>query len=208
MSLPLARMASMQSETPHPSFEKAIIRKIKRPLGFARWSAYVLESDTHGLWLYSPQGTLFRSQVGERIGECEVGQGDRPAGLPVLHLIPHTGWWLAEWHRDEREAIISIDICKKPTAIEGEWHYIDLELDLLARNGRVEIHDEDEFVAACAAGFISSDEAQLASETTREIERLLRQHCEPFGGLGWEKLAAAERLGLPPIRALSQVSTT
>ena len=165
-----------------------------------------MSNDRHGLWLYSPRGTIYRGQVGSNVSECEVGQGNREAGLPVMHLIPNAAWWMAEWCSDE--ALISVDICTPPTLIDGEWSYTDLELDPLAfSDGRVEIHDEDEFVAACEAGLISRDEAIKARAAAAEVERYLRHRTEPFGRLGWDKLDEALRLSLPPIRVLRHVST-
>ena len=185
-----------------------VIRKVKRPEGIARWSAYVMGSDHHRLWLYSPKGTLYRSQVGSDIGECEVGQGSGPAGLPVMHLIPDAAWWIAAWCSDGHNAHIGVDICVPPALIDGEWRYIDLELDLVAHaDGRVRIEDEDEFIDACEAGLIARDEAIHAQAAAVEIERGLRDRTEPFGRHGWDKLDEALLLPLSPIRALRHVST-
>ena len=188
---------------------RTVIRKVKRPEGIARWSVYVMGNDRHGLWLYSPKGTIYRSQVGLNVvGECEVGQGIGEAGLPVMHLIPNAAWWTAAWCSDGENPQISVDICTPPTPIDGEWSYIDLELDPVAySDGRVEIDDEDEFVDACEAGLITRDEAINARSAAAEVERCLRHRIEPFGHLGWDKLDEALSLSLPPIRALRHLST-
>ena len=187
------------------TYKTVVIRKIKRPEGIFRWPAYVISNDCHGLWLYSPKGTIFRGQLGANIGECEVGQGDREEGLPVMHLIPNAAWWIAAWFSEQ----ISVDICTPPTLIDDEWCYTDLELDPVAHSdGRVEIHDEDEFVAACEGGLITRDEAINARAAAVEVERCLRHRTEPFGRQGWDKLDEALLLSLPPIRALRHMSTT
>ena len=187
------------------TYKTVVIRKIKRPEGIHRWPAYIISNDRHGLWLYSPKGTIFRGQLGSNIGECEVGQGNREEGLPVMHLIPNAAWWIAAWCSEH----ISIDICTPSTLIDGEWSYTDLELDPIGfSDGRVEIEDEDEFVAACDAGLISRDEAIKARAASTEVERCLRRRTEPFGRVGWDKLDEALSFSLPPIRVLRHVSTT
>ena len=117
--------------------ETAVIRKVKRPEGMGRWPVYVMDRDCYGLWLFSPRGTIFRGQFGSTIGECEVGQGDREAGLDVMHLIPNSAWWTAAWCRGHGIPI-SVDICTPPKRVDGEWSYFDLELDPVAfADGRV-----------------------------------------------------------------------
>ena len=104
--------------------------------------------------------------------------------------------------------MISVDICIPPKLIDGEWTYIDLELDLTRlSDGSVEIHDEDEFVAACEAGQIPPEEAIEARNASTKIEQCLRHRIEPFGSLGWDKLDEALSLSLPPIKELRHVST-
>ncbi len=186
--------------------EAVVIRKIKRPIAMIRWPAYVVGVDRHGRWLFSPKGTICRGQSGSNIGENEVGRGNRDASQPVMHLIPNIGWWTAAWSR-EPEVTISVDVCTPPRWIDGEWHYIDLELDPTSRSGRVEIHDEDEFVAACEEGLISREEAVEARAAAVEIERSLQQGEEPFGCSGWNKLDEALSLKLPPIRDLRHVES-
>jgi hypothetical protein len=153
--------------------------------------------------LYSPLGCLYRGRSGETVTECEVGQGDRTRGLPVLRLVPKVGWWFAAWYRVGEAAIIGIDVCTPPTRVDDEWHYVDLELDPHGfDDGRVELHDEDEFTAACEAGLISASEAAEASATAAELVRGLREKREPFGRVGWDRLDTALSLQLPPITVL------
>lgn len=185
-----------------------VMRKVKRPEGFGRWPAYELSIDDYGIWLFSPKGTIYRGQTGSHVVELEVGQGTGDAGLPVLHLIPNARWWTAWWCSHDRPLFISVDICIPPALADGEWRYTDLELDALAYpDGRVEVHDEDEFVDACEAELISPEEATHARAALMEIERCLRDHIEPFGRVGWSKLDEAVNLGLPPIKVLADASS-
>ena len=91
----------------------------------------------------------------------------------------------------------------RPKHIDGEWTYIDLELNPHAYNeGRVEIRDEDEFVDACAAGVISLDEAMVARAAADKVARCMLGKIEPFEFLGWQKLDEALCLKLPPLTSL------
>ena len=185
------------------TYPTTIIRKIKRPEGIARWSAYIIHEDHYGLWLYSPKGTLFRSQKGSVIGECEVGQGNREAGLHVMHLIPNKALWIATWCLDH----IAIDICTPPTLIDDEWHYTDLELDPIAfPKWRIIVEDEDEFTDACTAGLIPPNDATEARSATTKVVEYLRHHIEPYVQVGWNKLEKAIHLSLPPIRELKHIT--
>ena len=122
--------------------EMTIIRKQKRREGWGRWPTYVLGEDAHGLWLYCPVGTIYRGENihGEVIWRGEVGQGNRDVGLAVVHLIPRTAWWIASWVAEGAKSLIAVDICTPPVLIDGEWRYVDLDLDPHAHHdGRVEI---------------------------------------------------------------------
>jgi protein associated with RNAse G/E len=187
---------------------KTIIRKVKRPDGVGRWPAYVVSEDSFGVWLYSPKGTIYRGRTGSIITECEVGQGHRAAGRPVLHLIPRAAWWMAAWCFDGDEPVIGADICTPPSLIEGEWRYVDLELDPhVFGDGRVEVLDEDEFRAACDAGVIVPTEAVEARKAAQELARHLRDRVEPFGAIGWGRFHDALALTLPPITVLRGEAT-
>ena len=180
-----------------------MIRKIKRSKGFARWSAYEFDRDGFGLWLFTPPGSLFRSEVGGATTECEVGQGARPAGLAVLHLIPLSGWWLAQWTAEGAGVFVSVEVCTPPTLLDGEWRFEDLELDpYRGSDGRVFVDDEDEFVAACTAGSITPKEEAAARAAADEVAGWLTDSVEPFGQVGQEKLRDAVQRGLAPLRWL------
>jgi hypothetical protein len=185
-----------------------VIRKVKRAKGFGRWCAYEFERDSFGLWLFTPQGSLFRVEVDGAITECEVGQGTRPRGLAVLHLIPLSGWWMAQWTAEGARASISVEVCTPPSIVGGEWQFVDLELDpYRGPDGRVTVDDEEEFVAACEVGVISPEEATAARAAAAEVAGWLDGGVEPFGQVGWEKLRDAVDLGLAPLRWLPNTAT-
>ena len=194
---------------PRPTFSTTVIRKVKRPnsKGWGRWPAYVMNEDIHGVWLFSPKGTLYRGESGTTSVELEVGQGTGVSGVPVMHLIPPANWWVAAWQVGGRGAVISIDISTPAMLIDGEWCYTDLELDAcLVSDKTVEILDEDEFAAACDSGLISPREALQASAAIQDIVQCLRKRIEPFGQIGWQGLEAAGALDLPPITMLKPAS--
>jgi hypothetical protein len=164
--------------------------------------------DACGVWLYSPKGTIYRGRTGSIVTECEVGQGDREAGRAVMHLVPTTGWWFAVWLADGETSFIAIDICTPPVLIDDEWRYTDLELDPVAyADGRFELQDREEFVAACGAGVITPAEAAEARAAADVLEGYLKGGVEPFGTVGWERLRRALASGLPPITILNDEPT-
>lgn len=173
-----------------------LVRKVKRPTGSGLWGAYHLTDDEYGTWLYVPLGSIYRGTDGRTSGVCQVGQGDRrPMGAACVHLAPRGHWWFASWGLTR----ISIDISCPPALVAGECSYIDLEIDLTGDDRAVEIWDEDEFDEARRAGWISPVEAEFARAATAEVAELVRCGREPFGRLGWDRLAVAQKLRLRPL---------
>jgi hypothetical protein len=174
--------------------EMNFVQKQKRGQGSGQWPAYVLGEDAHGVWLFCPAGTPYRGWNihGQFVWSGEVGQGDRDAGMAVVHLVPRAGWWIASWWDDAAGRRISIDICTPPALADDVWHYDDLELDVQAfQDGVVVIDDEAGLVAACEAGEMTAEEARAARAAADALAKLLQQRAEPFGVLGWAKLDAA-----------------
>jgi hypothetical protein len=191
------------------------LRKIKRPAGTGSvWRAYELGVDEHGLWLYTPKGSRYRGlDDAGRVAECEVAQGNRDAGSPIVHLIAPAAWWIAVWYdrdgnvpgRGDPLPYITIDVCTPPVLTAGEWVYEDLELDPHRdEDGRVWIDDEDEFAHACDTGLISPAERIAARSAADELRGLLVETAEPFGTAGWDWLSYARDLGLRPLPAVAQ----
>lgn len=186
------------------SLPTTVLRKVKRDAGWGRWPAYVVAQDVYGVWVFSPRGSIYHGQVGERVIELEVGQGDRAVGVPVVQLLP-TGWWTATWWEGR---LISVDVCTPPELIDNEWTYIDLELDPHRYpDGRVVIEDEDEFATACEAELIGTEEAVAARAAADWVEQSLRKQVEPFGSVGWTRLEEALRLDLTPLTELDDAVT-
>jgi hypothetical protein len=52
---------------------------------------------------------------------------------------------------------------------------------------------------AHAVGLVSDAERDAAEQATRTLEHDLAAGVEPFGRVGWDRLAAAVALGLPPL---------
>lgn len=176
--------------------ETVLVRKVKRPSGNGLWAAYRLADDEHGSWLYVPRGSIYRGTDGRTSGVCQVGQGDRrPMGAACVHLAPREGWWFASWGLTQ----ISVDISCPPVFTDHECRYVDLEIDLVGRGREVEIYDEDEYEDARQAGWISAVEGRAARSATEQVTELMRAGREPFGRLGWDRLAAGQRLRLRPL---------
>lgn len=71
----------------------------------------------------------------------------------------------------------------------------------------VGIDDEDEFVAACESGSITSDEAFEARSAATDLVGWMRDGVEPFGYVGWGRFEEGLRSALTPIRTLPSVPT-
>jgi hypothetical protein len=176
------------------------IRKVKRAGGSGVWGSYPVERDEHGVWLYTPQGSLYRGTTPS--GEeqiCHAGWPD-PPGAPVMHLVPTTGWWFARWQDVPTGAHVSIDICRPSELRDGVWSYDDLELDLLKhRDGSWRLDDVDEFDEEVALGRISRQESRSSLETVSELQARLDRHDAVFDDLGWDRLERCSAHDLPPL---------
>ena len=176
------------------------MQKVKRAGGVGLWGAYVVDQDVHGLWLYTPERSLFRGTMANgEVVICHSGQPD-PPGTPSIHLIPTSGWWLARWQVPRMGAHVAVDICTPAELDADVWSYDDLELDLLKfKDGTWRLDDEDEFDDEVAAGRISSDERELALATTAELQTRLATPDELFDQVGWENLARYSAQSFAPL---------
>lgn len=101
-----------------------------------------------------------------------------------------------------------LPVCTPAILVDGEWTYVDLELDpFLHADGGVGVHDQDEFVAACKSQLSSDLAAREARAAADEVEDALRDRKEPVATIGWNRLADAKLLSLPPLQTLRHVST-
>ena len=178
------------------------IRKVKRSGGTGLWGSYVVEEDHHGLWLYTPGGSLFRGTTpsGE-IVICHTGWPD-PPGAPVIHLIPRTGWWFARWQEVPAPlgAHLAIDVCTPAELHAGVWSYDDLELDFIkSRSGDWELVDQDEFDHEFTLGRISSSERDASLRAVSELLARLDGSDRVFDSLGWDRLERCAETEYPPL---------
>lgn len=167
----------------------AFIRKVKRSGSTGVWGSYPVANDEHGVWLYTPGGSLYRgtTETGEVV-VCHAGWPD-PPGAPVIHLIPTAGWWFARWQDVPTGAHLAIDICAPSEFCDGVWSYDDLELDVLkCRDGAWRLDDQDEFDHEFALGRISTREREASLDTVSELQARLEQHDDVFDVLGWDRL--------------------
>jgi hypothetical protein len=180
--------------------ETVVIRKIKRPGTVLTWSAYFLDEDSHGLWLFTPTGSPVHNNSGEKVWHGSMGLGVEPG---FLWLMPRDEWWFgAWWTRPDRQQI-AIDACTPAALVNGIWTWTDLELDVCRDDvtGETWIEDEDEFDEAVAGGYIPSDEQAEAGAVTAEMERRLRERVAPFDDEGWDRYRAACALHLAALDA-------
>jgi len=175
------------------------IRKQKRPDGSGFWGAYKTGEDAFGVWLFTPQGSLYRGEMAGSTAYCYVGSPQAP-GIPVMHLVPRAAWWIASFGTRS----LTFDISTPPRLDGSVWSYVDLELDVWveALTGRVQIEDEDEYVAASADGTISPAEAKAARLAADDIATLVRRRKGEFGLTGAARLLEAVAQGLAPITVL------
>ncbi|WP_350280783.1 DUF402 domain-containing protein [Kribbella sp. HUAS MG21] len=176
------------------------LRKRKRPRGSGLWAAYMLDTDAFGTWFYTPARSLFRGDNGEY---CEMAQlGPAGPGEHCVQLAPHDGWWFAYFRQS---GFLHVDVGTTPVLVGEEWTFEDLELDPFRQpDGTIGTEDWDELAAAHAAGLVSDAERAEAEDAARGLERDFAAGVEPFGRAGWDRLAAAVALGLPPLTDLGE----
>ena len=178
------------------------VRKCKRPSAQAVWGTYEIASDEHGVWLYTPEGSRFRSTSDNGTeGECFVGQPEAP-GLHVMQLVPSgDAWWFGHWKSFRGLPTMSIDVCTPAVFAGDAWTYVDLELDVYrSGDGAIGVFDQDELEDAVAHGLISEEERRTCLDVAAELEARLRAGDDPvFDGLAWSRLEAATALDLRPL---------
>ena len=163
------------------------------------WSAYVIKEDEHGTWLYTPEGSVVAGRRDGVVGRSYVGIPEAP-GLHVLQLIPaDRAWWYGTWAVDQVGPRTAIDICTPPEFADGQWSYVDLELDVYRRQEMVGIFDGDEFEEACNLRTISAIEREVCLSTAAGLDCRLRAEDWLLDEVVWDRLAASVRLDLPPL---------
>lgn len=175
------------------------VTKCKRPAGSGSWQAYELGNDAYGEWLFTPAHSTYRGFDGNSVGYCEVAQ-ESPGGpgRDSVVLMARDTWWIATWVRNG-VLRCSADIATPPQLIDNAWWFEDLELDpFLTRDGIYGVDDEDEFAAACSAGFIDRAE-KLAALRAAEHLRAAFAPSAPLVLEGEVWLRRGVELALPPL---------
>ncbi|SCF39045.1 DUF402 domain-containing protein [Micromonospora mirobrigensis] len=158
--------------------------KVKRPSGVFWYDLEPVAEDADGTWL--------RGAVGSPWG-APHDHGVLPVPVAVLLAVgrPWVAWWVA----DPADRRLEIDVCLPVERTGVDWRYVDLELDPVRheRDSRVEIEDWDEYEVACAAGWMSADDAALARGAAEDRAEALRRRDEPWQARGWWLLDGQER---------------
>ena len=101
-----------------------------------------------------------------------------------------------------------MDISTPPQRSGSDWTFEDLELDpYVQRDGTYGIDDEVEFIAACQAGLITSDERITAERTVAELRGELAGDDSLLLTAGVERLASAIELDLEPLLTVRHESS-
>ncbi len=109
----MSELKDVESTT--PQYRIVTIGKHKLHGGRACWQAYRLADDADGVWLYTPQGSTFRSSDRGVDAECEVEGGDDSLVL----VPPNSQYWMATWRPPQRELEISIEVCCWTRRVDG-----------------------------------------------------------------------------------------
>jgi hypothetical protein len=155
------------------------VHKVKRPGGVFWFDLQQVTEDGDGSWLHGPIGSRWGAPH-----DCGT------LSVPVLVLLATDRPWVAWWVDDPTDQRLEIDVCRPPEIGDAAWRYVDLELDpvLHERDLRVEVEDWDEYDEACRNGWMSVDDAALASATAQRCADVLHRRAEPRIRRGWRML--------------------
>lgn len=167
------------------SFMTGALHKIKRPHGPFTYQFASSETDSSGHWLSLPRGAQWTAPHDSGLLPFDV----------VVLLVPNSP--LVTWWCDRPTGRrLEVDVCLPPTEADGDWSFIDLELDVYRyADGSVTVEDEDEFMDACRAGHISTGDAGIAEAACSEAVTQLRAAQPPFDQSGWNRLDALSSSG-------------
>jgi hypothetical protein len=155
--------------------------KVKRPAGTFAYEVQPLTSDGFGQWLYAPIGSAW-----------DAPHDAGTLSFDVVVLVRPRQWGVSWWIDEPPDRSVAVDVCLPPERRADGWSFVDLELDAVRHaSGIVEIQDNDEFEAARRDGWISAADAKVALATATAMADVLRNHEEPWGEVGWQRLVAA-----------------
>ncbi len=148
-----------------------------------QFAMHRLGEDEHGLWLWSPPGSVM--QRGE----------EAPKLTPATNIkvVPVDKWWTAIW-RWKGTHDLYVDIITPPQWSGSTVTMVDIDLDLVRWNdGRVEVLDEDEFTERQQMYAYPTRLIDTARATTARLALALETRHEPFGSVAaaWMEQAVA-----------------
>lgn len=170
--------------------------KVKRPGGVFAFDMTLIAEDAGGVWLYYPTGSSWRAPH-------DTGTMPFDALIHLATEQPFVTWWVD----DPSDRRIEIDVCLPPTPTDAGWSFVDLELDPVRHEhtGIIVVEDRDEFEDACGNGWISPEEAVVATSTAARMEEALSHRLEPWGDAGWRRLERTRcQVGVMKLRCVGE----
>jgi len=161
--------------------------------GLAHWvvPGLALGSDEHGEWVYQPAGSFVA-----RPGMAFFARSD------AVCLIPAEGEWVATFHsgEDRNGLRLYIDLS---TAVgwaslgPGGWeaHSIDMDLDVVERDGRgIYLDDEDEFAEHTVSFSYPPELVETIAAQAAQLLRRVGAREAPFDGAALKRFAQGRAL--------------
>lgn len=130
-----------------------------------------LGEDEHGVWLFASGDTVARRGT----------EPPRPLRRGFLSLVPHRGWWIAEFYREHPRRTVYVNIGTEPVWEGDRVTQVDLDLDVVRNlDGTVAVIDEDEFlqhqVSRQYPAWLIAGARTAADRAVADLE----QRTEPF----------------------------
>jgi protein associated with RNAse G/E len=138
-----------------------------------RYPVRLVERSLERLTTYCEPGTTMESYRGSRIAERHILSLFWRDQSCVLHV---------EWTRQWQPEYLYIDITTGTSWVEGTIRYIDLDLDLILRQGStaVQLLDVDEFETHRVRWGYPEDLVRSCWSAVEEVRSLLETGKEPF----------------------------
>ena len=137
-----------------------------------------LGEDSHGRWVGIPP-------------EHPVFRGDEQLSVArhrAVVCVPHDDWYMAYWPIDHPVSLY-VDIVTPPTWTARGATMVDLDFDVIVRNGEVLLVDEDEFEEHRVRYGYPDDLTASARRATADILDRIQRREPPFGSdppVGWQ----------------------
>lgn len=130
----------------------------------------LLGRDRHGTWLGIPSGT--------------VADSGKVWQIPSVLLVPHVGWWTANFNAAPRNTSVYCDITTPAQWDVASVVVTDLDLDVrkIRETGEVQLVDEDEFREHVARFGYPEEVVRQARSAASWLLDALHAEAEPFRG--------------------------